>query len=140
MSAIDSNTCICMQKLGDDIFAKHVAGASLGECKSLHVDLWVRPHQICKRPLVWNFLDSFNLVIDFTDVLERWGQARMHAKDSLVDNSSDRQEVKQVSKLLPHGLRAVLALAFSKETIYLCCLSGLMISSQQGEPFRVAQL
>lgn len=76
-----------------------------------------------------NFLDPFDLVVDFTDVLERRGQARMHAKYSLVDNSSDRQEVKQVGKLLPNRLRAVLALAFSKETIYLCCLSGLMIPS-----------
>ena len=64
----------------------------------------------------------------------------MNTEDLIVDHSCQRQVVENFCAIAPNIYRAVLSEAFIIETVNLCDLSALMISSDKCDPFWVSHL
>ena len=57
----------------------------------------------------------------------------MQTKNLIFYSRRQRQEIEQICIVFPHIGIAIFAQTLIIETIYLCDLSGLMISSQDGD-------
>ena len=64
----------------------------------------------------------------------------MNTEDLIVDHSCQRQVVENFCAVAPDIYRAILSEAFIIETVNLCDLSALMITSDKRDPFRVSHL
>ena len=64
----------------------------------------------------------------------------MKAEDLILDHSSEWEEVKELSKVLPDISISVLSLALIIETIHLSNLSAFVVASQNGNPISVPNL
>lgn len=62
----------------------------------------------------------------------------MNAEDLIIDNSCKWEEVKYFSTILPHIEAAVLTETFIVESVNLCYLAGLMISTQKCDSSLIA--
>lgn len=64
----------------------------------------------------------------------------MEAEDGVLNNSSEWEVVEKLSELFPDIGISILTQALVVETIHLCDLSGLVISSQNGDSVLEAHL
>ena len=64
----------------------------------------------------------------------------MNTEDLIVDHSCQRQVVENFCAVAPNIYRAIFSEAFIIETVNLCDLSALMISSDKRDPLWVSHL
>lgn len=64
----------------------------------------------------------------------------MKTEKLILDNSSERKEIKQLSQALPNIWISIFTAALIVESINLCDLSGFMISSQNSDTVFVSNL
>ena len=62
----------------------------------------------------------------------------MHTEDAIVNNRSQGKVVEDVSAVSPHIHTAILSQTFIIEAINLCDLSTFVITSNEHNPFRIA--
>ena len=85
---------------------------------------------------MWNFLKT----IDFFDIrymLNSRREASMNTEGLVVNNSCNREIIKEICKVLPHIRVFIFSLTLSIKAIDLCYLAGLMITSYQSYSERV---
>ncbi len=64
----------------------------------------------------------------------------MNAEDFIVDDSSETEVVENFGTISPDVERSILSEAFVIESIDLCNLSGLVITSDKSDSVRVSHL
>jgi hypothetical protein len=62
----------------------------------------------------------------------------MNTKHTAVNNSAEGQIIKDLTTPPPNVAAPILALAFVIESIDLCNLSRLVVATNEGDPFRIA--
>lgn len=87
---------------------------------------------------MWDLSKPIN---DF-DLINRvygWGQASMHAEYLVVDHDAESQEIKHIREIVPDVGTAVLAGAFSVETVRLGDAARFMISADKVDALGVSE-
>ena len=79
-------------------------------------------------------------VLDLVDGVKRWREASMNAQHRVIDDGREAEAVEDVDARLPHGGVAVLFEALVIEAVNLRDLAALMVSTDEGDPFGVADL
>lgn len=75
---------------------------------------------------------------DLVNSLEIWAKATMDAKYSSVDNGSQSKIVEDLATPPPNVTTAIFALAFVVKAVYLCDLSGFVVSANESHTFWVS--
>ena len=109
MGASDPRQVIRVVELLGDILTEAVAGTARGDTPAAAV-IGVGPQQIADGALVRRLLDTVELA-DLIERVDAGRQATVQAEDLVLDDSGQRQEVEQLSELLPYVSVAVLAQA-----------------------------
>lgn len=81
--------------------------------------------------------------VECADVIESvYGRAKaaVQAEYLAINQCGERQEVKQVREVLPHGRVAVLSEALIVETVHLGDLTGLVVTAQDRYSLAIANL
>ena len=97
----------------------------------------IRPQEIAHGSLMGHFLYP----IQGSDVVEGVNagrQAAMKAEDLVVNKRGEREVVEKVGKIFPYICIAVFPEALVVKPIYLGNLSGLMVSSKDGDALGVS--
>lgn len=81
---------------------------------------------------MWDFLSSRNDA-DLVQCANFWTQTAVYAEDLSVDNGGQCEEIEDLTTCLPHRSIAVLCLALLVETVDLCDLPRLVVSSDKGD-------
>lgn len=100
---------------------------------------WVRPHEICQRTLVRDFLFAIQKahLIDGGKVRR---ESSMDAKDVPIDDGSQRQKIKCLIKVLPAVRVAVFFIDLIEEAVHHGNVSALMVTPQQVDAVGVFDL
>lgn len=61
----------------------------------------------------------------------------METEDLVLDEGSEGEVVEEVGKVFPHIGIAVFPQTFIVETVHLCDLAGLVVSTEDGDTLRV---
>lgn len=138
MSSRDRLKVILLYKLIRNVLAKSVASTARADAPPSTV-VGVRPKQVTHGPLVGN-LDHAIDTLDLVECVQAWRQTSMQAEDLVLDHSSQRQVIKQVSQELPHVCIAVLAHTLVVKAIDLGDLAAFVITSQNGETVTISNL
>ena len=101
--------------------------------------VWVGPQEIAHG----TFVRHFNLSIDCSDLVEcvQVGrEATVKAENLVLDHRSKRQQIEQIGIVLPDVGIAVFTEALIIETVDLCNLARLVISTEDSDAVLEANL
>lgn len=101
--------------------------------------VWITPQKITHGPLVRDFLNT----VQGSDVVERVdgrAQPTMQTKDLVLNESCEGEVVEEVGEVFPHVGVAVFAQALVVEAVHLGDLAGFVVSTEDGNTLRVADL
>lgn len=84
-----------------------------------------------------DFLSTGNNT-DLVEGTDFGAQATMDAKDFAIDDSTEDEEIEDLTACFPHRGIAVLLLALFIETVDLCDLTGLVIAADECDTIRVS--
>lgn len=115
----------------NNVLSEGIRNSSLIFSPALYLGIGIRPKQITNDSVVWDFARSFYI----SKLLQRnqiGRQASMHAKDSVFDQSSNREIVKQIAELLPNFVTVSLS-ALCVKPVYSVNHRGLVVSSKKKE-------
>lgn len=138
MGPVDPFHVVLLEELFAHIFSKDVACASSRNTEALSLILRIRPHEVSERPFMRYFLDSIDS-LDVVYLLDSRRETAMHSKESIVDDSPDREEIEDISEHRPYLWVAVLLLAFQLEPIDSRDLASLVVASNQADALGVSQ-
>ena len=99
----------------------------------------IGPQQVAHGSLMGYFLDA----IQSPDVVEGINgrrEAAVQTENLVVDKGSQREVVEEVGEIFPHVCVSVFPEAFIVEAINLCDLTGLVVTTQDGDALRVSNL
>jgi hypothetical protein len=88
------------------------------DSKVLFFWVWIRPHQICHWAFVWDLAESI-YDFDLIYVMYRGAQTAMHTENGIIDDHTEREEIKHVGEVLPDGWSSVFARALEIESVGL---------------------
>jgi hypothetical protein len=88
---------------------------------------------------VWNFLDTVQSS-DVIECVDARGETAVKTEDLVVDQGSEGKVVKEVGEVLPDISVSVFAKTLVVETVDLGDLTGLVVSSKNGDSLRVSDL
>lgn len=128
---------VVIERFGN-VLPKRVSGTSGRYSPSTSV-IRVRPEKIAHRPLVRHFLNS----IERADIIQRvdtWRKATVEAEYLVLDQRRKWEVVEEIGKVLPNAGVAVFAETLVVETVDLCDLAGLMVSTQDSDALGIADL
>ena len=129
---------IGMIKLFTNILSERVTSTSWRDTPTTSI-IWIRPKQIADWSFSWHFHDSIKL-IDLIKGIDGWRQTTMKAEDVSFDNSGQRKVIEKRGEMLPNLCVSVLSKALIIESINLCNLLGLVISSQDSNSLWIPDL
>jgi len=112
-------------------WAEQPACSSRWHCPGFDV-FWIRPHQVAEWSFMWNFhssIDKSNLV----NCLDFWWQSSVNTENLALNDSADSKVIEDLGTVFPWVSVSVLSNCLVIETIDSCDLSGLMVSSKQGD-------
>jgi len=93
---------------------------------------WVGPHKITERSLVWDFHSSVN-ESHLIDSFNLGRETSVNTEDLALDNSTNAKIVENFCAIFPRVGISVLSNSLIIETVHGCDLSGLMVTSEQGD-------
>ena len=64
----------------------------------------------------------------------------METEDLIVDQGGEGEVIEQVGEIFPHICVSIFPQAFVVESVYLCNLTGLVVSTEDGNALRVSNL
>jgi hypothetical protein len=132
-----SQAVVVVEGFGD-ILAECVSSASRGDSPSASV-VGVTPEQVTHRALMGHFLDAIKRP-DVVKGIDGRAQSTVKTEDLVFDESSEGKVVEEVGEVFPNISVAVFAEAFVIEAVDLCDLSGLVVSTEDGNTLRVTNL
>mmetsp|Transcript_6899 Transcript_6899/g.22622 ORF Transcript_6899/g.22622 Transcript_6899/m.22622 type:complete len:268 (-) Transcript_6899:35-838(-) len=135
MSSHDEVKVVLLQKFAHDVGAKRVRDAAVVLGPPHDVRLRVRPEQIAQQARVGHVCGPHD-ALDLLWLLQVGRQTSMYAKDLLVDNGREGQQIKHLLELLPN-LYIQTPLAFIIEAIDAVDRRALVVATQKEEIFRV---
>ena len=121
MGSGDQIQVVGVIEVGGDVLTERVACASWGDAPACSV-VRVGPQKVAHRALVRHFDASIQL-LDVVKCVQVWRQAAVEAEDLVLDDCCERQQVKQVSEVLPNVGISVLPEALVVKAVNLCNLS-----------------
>eukprot|EP00962_Isochrysis_galbana_P041931 scaffold15515_cov104-Isochrysis_galbana.AAC.3 len=101
MSSHDEVKVVLLQKFAHDVGAKRVRDAAVVLGPPHDVRLRVRPEQIAQQARVGHVCGPHD-ALDLLWLLQVGRQTSMYAKDLLVDNGREGQQIKHLLELLPN--------------------------------------
>lgn len=138
MSATNQGDFVCVVKLSDDIASKEIASASWRESPTVNF-FGIRPEEIAHGSIVRDLLFS----IDGSDLIERVDggtESTVDAKDLLLNEGAQTEIVEDFGAVSPDIDGAILAQTFVIKAIDLSDLSRFVVSANQGDSVRIADL
>ena len=138
MCSGDQRNVVDVIEFGGDLGAEKPSSTSWGHSPGFDI-LWVRPHKVAEWTLVRNFhssVDESNLI----DSLDFWGESSMNAENFSFNDGSDTEIVEYLGAVLPWVGISVLSNGLIIEAVDGGDLSGLVVSSQEGDVCWVLQL
>jgi DNA-binding NarL/FixJ family response regulator len=136
--AHDKVVVVLLQELGDDVRAKRVRDATVVLRPARNICLWVGPEQIAQHARV-GYVHGTRDALDLLRRVEVGREARVHAKDLLVDDGGEGHHVEGLLELLPH-LDTVSPLALVVEAVDAVDRSALVVAAQQEKVLGVPNL
>lgn len=131
----DKFQAIRLVKLFANILAERVASAS-GRNSPAHAIIGVRPEEITYGPLVWNLLDTIQLLYLVEGINTRW-QSAVEAEDLVAHDSGEGKIVEELRKTAPNIRIAIFTQTFIIKSVNLGDLSAFMVSAQNRYPIRI---
>lgn len=128
-----------LQELLHNLRTERVTSPSWTKREFVAFGIRITPNQIRHRPFVWDFSEA----IDDLDLVNRmYGrrQAAVDAKDLVVDDDRQRQEVEHVGEVVPNVCIAVLPRTLGVETVRLGNASRLVVATDKVDSVWIAQL
>lgn len=125
-----------MNEFGSDFVSEEPAATPGALHPSLDI-VWIRPHQVAKRP----FFGNFNFSVDLSDLVDGfdiWRKAPVNTQNLTIHDCPEGKEVEEIHELAPNVGRSVLFEDFVEEAVGLRYLSTLVISPEQCNLGRVA--
>ena len=119
---------IRMIKLLTDILSERITSSSWRDTPTTSV-IWVRPEKIANRSFSWHFHDSIKL-IDLIKSIDGWRKSTMKAENVSLDDSCKWKVIEESCEVLPHVGISVFPQTLIVESINLCDLFGLVITSK----------
>jgi hypothetical protein len=138
MSSCHQSQAIVVVECLRDILPKCVTGATRRDAPSTSI-VRVRPEEVAHGTFMGNLLYA----IQSTDVVKSvytWRQASVKAEYLVINESRERQVIKQVREVLPDVRIAVLSQALIVEAIDLGDLARFVVPSEDGNALRVSDL
>lgn len=138
MCSGDQRNVVDVIEFGGDLGSEEPSRTSWGHGPGLDV-LWVRPHKVAEWTLVRNFhssVDESNLI----NSLDFWGESSMNAENFSFNDGSDTKIIEDFCAVLPWVGISVLSNGLIIEAVDGGDLSGLVISSKEGDVSWVLQL
>jgi hypothetical protein len=86
-----------------------------------------------------NFLNTIKRP-DVVESVNGWTQSTVKTENLVFDESSEGKVVEKVGEVFPHVGIAIFAETFVIESVDLCDLSGLVVSTEDGNTLRVTDL
>ncbi len=114
-----------------DILTEGVSGTSRVHTPSWSV-IGVRPQKIAHRPLVRNFLDSFQ-GSDVVQSFNWWRKPTMKTEKWVFNNCSQREIVEKFSQGFPNIAVSIFSRTLIIESIYLSDLPGFVVTSENDD-------
>ena len=102
---------------------------------TLYIFVRVWPKEITEESCVWDISRSHNS-LDLFETAQLWAETTVHAKNLFINDGSNREAVKAVSKSLPQ-LDVVSSLALVVESVDSVDWSTLVISSKEEKVLRI---
>jgi len=121
---------IDVQKLLDHLSAEGIARPSWTETELIPLRIRIAPHQVSH----WYFVGYFPKAINNFDLIyamNAWAQPSMHTKYIVVDDYTEREEVKHVGEVMPYVCVAIFPVTFCVETVGLSDAARLVVASDQ---------
>lgn len=131
MGSGDQLKVVGVIELLGDVLTERVSRTSWGDTPSTSV-IWVGPQKIANRTLVWHLHDSIEL-LNLIESVDTWGEPTMKAEDISLNHSSKWQIIEETGEVLPNIGISVFPKALIIESINLCDLLALVISSKDGD-------
>lgn len=99
----------------------------------------ITPQQIAHGALMRDFLDAVQGA-DVVESIDGRAQPTVETEDLVLNESSEGEVVKEVGEVFPHVGVAVFAQALVVEAVHLGDLAGFVVSAEDGNTLRVADL
>lgn len=74
------------------------------------------------------------------ECIDTWGKTAVQAEDLVIDQCRQREVVEEIGEVLPHVRISVFSETLVVEAVDLSDLSGLMVSSEDGDARRISNL
>lgn len=129
---------IWMIKLFRDILSKWISSTSWRNTPTTSI-IWIRPKEITNWSFGWHFHDSIKLV-NLIECINRWRKTTVKTENVSFNNSSKRKVIEQRGEVLPNVGISVFSQAFIIESINLCNLFGLVVTSEDGNSLWISYL
>ncbi len=139
MGTQDVHHVVDLEKLFDYLRPKRVACSS-GTYRELVLFLiWIRPDEIGHGSFV-RYLSESVYNLDLVDGVDRRTEAAVNAKDAVVDDGGQGQEIKHGGEVVPDVCVSVLADALLVKSIGLGDSSGLVVPADEIDARGISQL
>lgn len=99
----------------------------------------ITPQQITHRSFVWNFLDTIQ-GSNVVKGIDGRAQPTMQTEDLVFDESGEGEVIEKVGKVFPDIGVAIFAKTLVIEAVDLGDLTGLVVSTKDGNALRVTNL
>jgi hypothetical protein len=131
MRSGNQRNVIDMIKLSCHSRSKEPSGTSGRHSPSFNI-FWVGPHKITERSFVWDLHSSVNKS-HLIDGFNLGRETSVNTEDLALDNSSNAKIVENFCAIFPRVGVSVLSNGLIIETVHSSDLSGLMVTSEQGD-------
>ena len=139
MGSCDGLEAISLDELFADVLSECVAGTAGRHTPARFLLFGVRPNQVAHGALMRNFGDSIDL-FNLVQGVDAGRETSVQAENLVLNHSSQRQVVEEISQVLPNVSVAVLAHALVVKPINLRDLSALVVASEDADAVFVANL
>ena len=138
MCTADQIDVVLLVELANHVLSECKADSSVIVSIGFDATLRIRPEQVAEQTSV-GYISRPHNVLNLVQVLQLRAETTVHAEDFLVNESSDRQTVENVTENAPES-DGVSTLALVIEPVNAIDLSTLVIASQQEEVLGVLNL
>jgi len=99
--------------------------------------IWIAPEQIAHGSFMRDFLDTVERA-DVIKGVDGWAETSVEAENLILNEGCEGEEIEEVRKILPDIGVAVFSQTLIVESIDLCDLARLVISTKNGDSLRVS--
>jgi hypothetical protein len=138
MGSGDQGNVVDVIELGGHLGSEEPSSASWGHSPSFNI-FWVGPHEIAE----WTLVRDLHSSVDESDLVNGFdlrGKSSMDAENFSLHNGADAEIIENLGAVLPRVGISVLSNGLIVEAVHGGDLSGLVVSSEQGDVRWVLEL